>query len=90
MQFTSNPDPTTTMLYDYLPALIILLSIAFILFLSLKLRGATTPATLSAVAIVNFIVTILMYPLDIVSGKILVVGILLVPISFFVLWISES
>jgi len=94
MTFTSKPtceDGATcvTSFYDYLPGLLIILMVYFILFFSLKLRGYSLLATFTACNIVNLVLVLLLYPLNILSGRILIVSIVLVPLSGLFLWFEQ-
>ena len=90
MQFVSNPEPATYSVYDYLPGMLILIALAMIIFFSLKLKGATTPAAFTAMVIANFVMALLFYPLSIISGQILVMSIGLLPVAAFVIYIAGS
>jgi hypothetical protein len=83
MQYTSQQT-------NYLPGFVILLSVYVVVFLGLKAKGASTSATFAACNMANLILTILLYPLGVVSGQFLVVGIVLVPLSVFLLYIAQS
>lgn len=86
MQMTSKPFAENT-LFDYLPGLLIILSVYFIVFLSLKLRGFSFLACFATANIVNFVLVLLMYPIGILSGQVFVISLFLVPISMLLLFI---
>jgi len=72
VQFVSNPNPEVKGIFDYTPGLMVLLAVFSILFLSLKARGVTTTGAFFAASLVNFIVGLLLYPLQVISGIMLV------------------
>ena len=95
MQFVSQPTCNNgqscgSSSYNFLPGFLILLSLYLVIFFSLKIRGYSTLATWTACNIANLVVALLLYPLEIVSGQILVVSIALVPLSGMMLWLFES
>lgn len=94
MKFTSKPScvngECATTIYDYLPGMLILLSLAFIIFFSLKIRGHSTTASFTAMAIANVVIALLMYPLEILSGRILLLSIILLPVAGFMLFIESK
>jgi hypothetical protein len=75
---------------NYTPGFILFLSFYIILFLALKVKGATTSASFAATNFAMFIVAVLMYPLGMIHGLVLVLSIVLLPISIFILYISSS
>ena len=94
MKFVSNPTcngggSCSTSAYNFLPGLLILLSVYLIIFFSLKLRGYSTLAVFTACNLVNFALALLMFPLQIISGKMLVVSIVLVPLAGLFLWFEQ-
>lgn len=94
MRFVSKPTCSGggscgTSAYNYLPGFLILLSIYMIIFFSLKLRGYSTIATFAACNIANLVIVLLLYPLEILSGKILIISIALVPLSGMFLWLES-
>jgi hypothetical protein len=86
MQLVSDPFPATADFYDYLPGLLIVLVIYIVIFLSLKLRGASFLSAFASTNVVNFILVLLMFPLGIISGQVLVISLFLMPISAILLW----
>ena len=72
----------------YLPGLIIVLIIYFIVFIALKTRGYSIVNSFTAANFVGFTISLLMYPLQVLSGKVLVVFICLIPISLFIMWVT--
>lgn len=74
---------------NYLPGILILLSVYLVLFLSLKLRGYNTWASATGCAFVNMILAILMYALAIIPGYVLVISIVILPILFLCLFLIE-
>jgi hypothetical protein len=87
MQLASDPNPAVYSFYDFLPGLLIWLVFYLIIMLSLKLRGFSFLASFSATNIAILILTLLMYPLGIISGQLLVISIFLVPLSVLLMWI---
>ena len=86
MEFTSNPTCTNlggcqTTVYNYLPGILILLLLGLIIFFTLKVKQVSTTAAFAATVISNFVLAILLYPLGIISGQILVISLILVPLS---------
>ena len=90
LEFTSDPDPAVFSLFDYLPGILLLVTVFLIVFLSLKMRGQTTVGSFAAACVVNFVLTLLMYPLHIISGQVLMVGILLMPLAALLVWWTTS
>lgn len=90
VQFVSDPDPSTIGLYDYLPGHIILLMLFTIIFLGLKIRGNSTIASFTAASLVNFVITILLFPLHVISTSAFVIGIIALLISAFVLFLKTN
>jgi len=75
---------------NYLPGLIILMIVAFIIFFTLKIKGYSTNGTLVAVTFINFILAVMMYPLQIINGQTLVISILLLPAALVVIFLTDS
>lgn len=82
LQYTSSET-------NYLPGLLILLMMFIVVFLALKIRGFRTSSVFTAASSVMLVMGLLMYPIGIISGKILVVCIVLIPISAFMLFIDK-
>lgn len=68
VQFVSNPNPEIKEPFDYTPGLMILLTIFSIIFLYMKMRGVSTTAAFFSASLVNLIVAVLLYPLQVISG----------------------
>jgi len=83
IQFTSEQT-------NYIAGYVLYISFFLIIFLALKVKGSSTAGAFSASAFALFVVTVLMYPLHIVSGFLLGISIILLPISIFVLFISSN
>ena len=69
------------------PALMILIAIGVVLLLSLIGRGTDVFKSFSATSFVMFILALIMYPMNLISGKSLITFAVLVPISVFLLWV---
>lgn len=74
---------------SYLPGYAIILSVYFVIFLSLKIRGYNTASIFAACNFVNFVLVLLLYPFQIISGPVLVISIVLVPVSILMLYIID-
>lgn len=74
---------------NYAPGLIIWISLYIIIFLGLKIRGASILAAFAATNFAIFLVTLLMYSLTIINSFMLVLSIVLLPISILLLFILE-
>jgi hypothetical protein len=95
MEFVSEPTCSGggscgSSAYDFLPGFLILLAVYLVVFFSLKLRGYSTLAAWTSCNIANFVLALLLYPLGIISGQILVISIVLVPLSGMFLWMFEA
>ena len=95
MQFVSKPTcngggECVTTIYNYLPGLLVLLTVYIIIFFSLKLRGSGTLGAFTACNIVNLLLAIFLFPLGVISGQMLTISIMLIPISGFLLWMLKD
>ena len=69
------------------PALLMLIAIAIVLFLALHGRGIHPSRSLAATSFVSMILAMIMYPMGLIAGKTLILFCILVPISVFLLWV---
>lgn len=83
VQFTSEET-------NYIPGLMVLLIMFSIIFLTLKFRGFTFLQCLSSASFANLLFAWLLYALEIISGQMLVVSIVLVPVCILLLFLFES
>lgn len=74
----------------FMAGYVLYVTLFLIIFLALKMKGATTPAAAAATCFAMFVVTILFYPLHIVSGYLLAISIVLLPISVFILFLEGN
>ena len=94
MKFTSNPTcggggACNTSFYNYLPGLLLMVSLYLVLFLSLKLRGFSFSGCFLACNVFNFILALIFFTFEIISGQILVVSIILLPLSGLIIWLEN-
>jgi len=75
---------------NYIAGYVLYITFFMIIFMGLKLKGNSTAGSFAASCFAMFVVTVLMYPLHIVSGFMLVVSIILLPISVFILFINQG
>lgn len=69
------------------PALLMLIAIGIILLLILIGRGFDPFRSFAATSFVMMILTIILYPTNLVSGTILIIFCSIFPISMFLLWV---
>ena len=86
MQFVSNPTTSGNFLFPYIIGALIMMAIFVVILLSLTLRGYSFISALTTAVIVNFVVAMLLYPLSIISGWLLVISVLRIPIMGFVVF----
>jgi len=77
LQYVSNPNPDRVQWFDYMPGMLIMITIFSIIFLSMKARGVSNAGTFFTASLINFIIAILLYPLRVISGLILTGSIML-------------
>jgi len=75
---------------NYIPGILLLVGFYFVIFLSLKLRGGTTPGVFAVTNFVNMILAILFFALGIIPGYFLVISIIIFPVSLFMLFVMEG
>jgi hypothetical protein len=89
LQFVSNPDPSVVSFTDYMPGVLILLTLLSIIFISMKARGFSTMGSFFATSLVVMTAAILLYPLQVISGIILVSSIALFLVSIGIIWFTS-
>ena len=72
---------------NYVPTVLILVAIGIVLFLILLSKGSGVPESFAASLWVLFILSLILYAMDLIPGKILIMFGILLPISIFVLWV---
>ena len=88
VRFVSNPNPEVKQPFDYIPGIMILITIFTIIFLSMKIRGVSTTAAFFSASLVNFITALLLYPLEVISGTIFVSCIAMLVLSIGWAWLD--
>ena len=93
MRFVSSPTcngggACNTSFYNYLPGLLLMISLYAVIFLSLKIRGHSFSGCFLACNVFNFILALIFYTFQIISGQILVVSIMLLPLSGLIIWLE--
>ena len=83
LTFISEVNNTT----NGVPALLMLIAIAIVLFLALHGRGTHPSRSFAATSFVTMILAMIMYPMELIAGKTLILFCILVPISVFLLWV---
>jgi membrane-bound ClpP family serine protease len=89
----SNNTPITNIIAtgsqatNYLPGILLVIGIYFIIFLALKMKGTPTPGTFAASNTVLLLLCLLMYPLGAIPGLLLIVSIILLPMSIFLIFV---
>lgn len=83
IQFTSEQT-------NYTAGLVISITLFLIIFMALKMKGATTASAFSATSFAMFLICVLMYPVGIISGYILLISVILMPVSIFLLYMSHN
>jgi|SRR3990172_371138 len=73
---------------NYFVGLFLLIIPFVIISLVLKSRGHPTTHIFAAASLVNFLLAVLLYPLQIITGTMLVVSIVLLPVSIVMLYFS--
>jgi len=81
---------TTSQLTNYLPGLLFLIAVFIVIFFSLKMRGQTTWGSFTVSAFLNFILAVLGYAIQIIPGWWLVLSIVMLPIGFLGLYVTEN
>jgi len=89
LQFVSNPDPTTVSALDYLPGNLILLTILCVIFISMKARGTSTIGAFFSATLIVMFTAVLLYPLQVISGLILVSSILMFLLAIGIAWFTS-
>lgn len=74
----------------YIPGMLLLLSIYFVMFFVLKVKGASNIASFSISNFVIFVVALLFYSIGIISGYVLVVSIIMLPLSILLIFLTAS
>lgn len=91
---TQNPLVTYTQSVsqqlNYIPGILLILAIYFILFLSLKFRGYSTVSVFTVCNFINMIVCILVFAIGWIPGWMMVISVVLFPISMFMLFVMEG
>ena len=77
----------TNNLLNGVPALLMLIAIYIILFLSLIGKGFDPFKVFASSSFVMMILAVILYPMNLISGFTLVVFCVLCPLSLFVLWV---
>lgn len=74
---------------NYIGGWVIYCTLFMIILLGLIFKGNQFSQSFAVTAFFMFIIALMLYPLQIISGYLLAIAILLVPISVFVLFVSE-
>ena len=69
------------------PALLILLAIGIVIFFALSGRGVNPFKSFTATSWAMLILSVIMYPMQLINGKILILFAFLCPLSLFLLWV---
>lgn len=75
---------------NFLPGILLDLMIFMVIFFILKSKGYTTIGCFATCNFMNLIIILLLYALRAVPGWWLIAGIIMLPLSFFLLWAGES
>lgn len=86
IRYVSNPDPSTVSWLDYTPGLLVLLTVFFIIFMSLTARGANFLGAYFGAMIGVVLMAVFFYPLQIISGFMLVLILILFLSSIAGVW----
>ena len=97
MQVTGNSTANNMMLdlvrdtssqTGYLPGVFILVSVFLVLFLALKAKGHTAKGAFAATSWAITVLSIIMYPLQIINWQLFITGIMLTPIAVLMLFLT--
>ena len=89
VRFVSDPDPTTSSKFDFMPGILVIITIGMIIFFSMKARGFASNVCFFSSSLVIFMVSLLFYPLKVLSGAVLVWTLVLFLASLAWLWLSS-
>ena len=71
---------------NYVPATLMLVAICIVLFLSLIQRGFEPAKVFAGTTFASMILAIILFPMNLIAGKTLIIFVVLFPLSLFVLW----
>jgi len=80
----------TSKLSGNMPGLFIILMIFIVLFFALKQKGYTVDKCFAASSWVIMVVALLMYPMQLISGYVFWISIMLVPLSILFLFLGSK
>ena len=70
-----------------LPMLLVMIAIYVVLFLALTGKGFNPFKSFAATSFAVMVLAFIVYPMELIAGKTLILFCILVPISVFVLWV---
>jgi len=89
VRFVSNPNPSTTSVFDYMPGILIIFTLFMIIWFSMKSKGFTNAVCAFSSSLIVFITALFFYPLGVLSGLILVWCAFLLLFSIGWIWLSN-
>ena len=72
---------------NFVPATLMLIAIYIILVLALIGKGFDVLKSVTAASFVGMVLAIILYPMNLIAGKTLIIFCILCPISMFILWV---
>lgn len=77
----------TSKLTNYMPGTLFLLALTIIIFIILKMKGLPNTHAFVACCFVQATLSLMLYPIGLISGLYLVISLILLPISGLILYI---